>query len=80
MTEKTEDKPTEKGEQKKEDEKKEDEGEKKVDQLIMVLAAEVDGKPMIAAMLSDSIVEKGELNAGNLVRELAKEIKGGGNV
>jgi alanyl-tRNA synthetase len=51
---------------------------KKVDQLVMILAADVEGKPMIAAMLSDSVVEKGNLNAGNLVRELAKEIKGGG--
>ncbi|MCC9135416.1 alanine--tRNA ligase [Pontibacter silvestris] len=49
-----------------------------VDNLVLVLASEIDGKPQIAVMLSDSIVSDKNLNASQLVRELAKEIKGGG--
>ncbi|WP_187260631.1 alanine--tRNA ligase [Pontibacter beigongshangensis] len=49
-----------------------------VDNLVLVLAAEIDGKPQIAVMLSDNIVSGKNLNASQLVRELAKEIKGGG--
>lgn len=45
--------------------------------LALVLAANINGKPQISVMLSDSLVETG-LNASQLVRELAKEIKGGG--
>lgn len=51
---------------------------KNTENLFMVLAAEVSGKPQIAIMLSDNLVEERELNAGKMVRELAKEIKGGG--
>lgn len=35
------------------------------------------GKPMITVMLSDQLVKQG-LNAGKIVREAAKFIKGGG--
>jgi alanyl-tRNA synthetase len=48
-----------------------------VPDLFLVLAAEVEGKPQIAVMLADSLVERG-LNASAIVRELAKEIQGGG--
>ncbi len=51
---------------------------KQFDKLFMVLAADIDGKPQITVMVSDSLVEEKGLNAGQLVRELAKEIKGGG--
>ncbi|WP_109619167.1 alanine--tRNA ligase [Sediminitomix flava] len=50
----------------------------KVDNLFFVAAAEVDGKPQVAVMISDNLVEEKGLNAGQIVRELAKEIKGGG--
>ncbi|MFT2007599.1 alanine--tRNA ligase [Pontibacter sp. 13R65] len=49
-----------------------------VENLVLVLAAEIDGKPQIAVMLSDNLVSDRQLNASQLVRELAKEIKGGG--
>ncbi len=46
--------------------------------LYLVLAAEIDGKPQIAVMLSDIIIKEKNLNAVQIVKELAKEIKGGG--
>jgi len=49
-----------------------------IDDLFMVLAADIGGKPQIAIMISDDLVSKYKLNAGNMVRELAKEINGGG--
>lgn len=50
----------------------------KVENLFMVLAAEVGGKPQIAVMISDNLVADKKLHAGKLVKILAKEIKGGG--
>ncbi len=50
----------------------------KINNLFMVLAANIQEKPQIAVMISDNLVHDKNLNAGNLVRELAKEIKGGG--
>ena len=49
-----------------------------LDKVCVVLAAEIDGKPQIAVMLSDSLVAEQNLNAVALVKELAHEIKGGG--
>ncbi len=49
-----------------------------VHDLFMILAADIGGKPQIAIMISDSLVKKHDLHAGTMVRELAKEIKGGG--
>jgi alanyl-tRNA synthetase len=49
-----------------------------VPNLVLVLGAEVDGKPQLAVMLADEIAQAGKLNASMLVRELAKEIQGGG--
>ncbi len=42
----------------------------------LVFAADLGGKPLISIRISESLTDK--LNAGNMVRELAKEIKGGG--
>ncbi|HYG39975.1 MAG TPA: alanine--tRNA ligase, partial [Cytophagales bacterium] len=50
----------------------------KVDNLFLVLAADIDQKPQIAVMISDNLVKEKNLHAGNIVKELAKEIKGGG--
>ncbi|GAA4213941.1 alanine--tRNA ligase [Pedobacter jeongneungensis] len=48
-----------------------------IDNLFLVFTTEIDGKPGITVMLSDHLVKKG-LNASNIVRELGKEIQGGG--
>ena len=50
----------------------------KVDGLFAVLAAEIGGKPQIAVVISQALVEEFDLNAGTLVRTLAKHISGGG--
>ena len=49
-----------------------------VPNLVAILGAEIDGKPQLAVMLDDEIAKTGKLNATTLVRELAKEIQGGG--
>ncbi|WP_316829362.1 alanine--tRNA ligase [Pedobacter aquatilis] len=48
-----------------------------IDNLFLVFTSEIDGKPGITVMLSDHLVKKG-MNASNIVRELGKEIQGGG--
>jgi alanyl-tRNA synthetase len=42
------------------------------------LVADFDGKPGITVMIAENLVKEKGLNAGNIVRELAKEIQGGG--
>jgi len=44
----------------------------------MVSGSVSNGKPQLAVLLSDDLVQSRGLNAGQIVRELAKEIKGGG--
>ena len=49
-----------------------------VENLYLVLGAEIDGKPNLTVMISENIVAEKGLNAGQIVREAGKEIKGGG--
>lgn len=49
-----------------------------VDTAFAILAAEIDGKPQIAVILDEGLVQSKNLNAGQIVRDLAKEIQGGG--
>ncbi|MES2428177.1 MAG: alanine--tRNA ligase [Bacteroidota bacterium] len=49
-----------------------------VPNLYLVLTAIIDGKPNITVMIDDRLVKEKGLNAGNIIRELAKEIQGGG--
>jgi alanyl-tRNA synthetase len=46
--------------------------------LVLVLGAEIDGKPQLAVMLDDELAKSGRFNATQMIRELAKEIQGGG--
>ncbi len=46
--------------------------------LFCVLGSVINEKPQLAVMLSDNLVTDKGLNATNIVRELAKEIEGGG--
>lgn len=46
--------------------------------LFMILAAQVEDKPMIAVTIDEDLAKSKNLNAGNIVKELAKEINGGG--
>ncbi len=48
------------------------------DDLVMVLAADVDSKPQVAVMIGEKLVQSNAYHAGNLVKELAREIDGGG--
>jgi len=50
----------------------------KVKNLVVVLATEDSGKAGVTVMVDDQLVKDRELNAGTIVKELAKEIKGGG--
>jgi alanyl-tRNA synthetase len=49
-----------------------------VPNLFLVLASEIDGKPGVTVMISENIVKDKGLNAGAIVKELAKEIQGRG--
>ncbi|MBD1362263.1 alanine--tRNA ligase [Mucilaginibacter sp. ZT4R22] len=49
-----------------------------VSDLFLVLAAEINGKPNITVMIAENLVKDKGLHAGNIVKELAKEVKGGG--
>ena len=49
-----------------------------VDSLFAVLACNVDGKPQISVVVAENLVESKELNAGKIIRDLAKNIQGGG--
>ncbi len=46
--------------------------------LVLVLATEIDGKANLAVMISENIVKANGLNAINIIREISKEIEGGG--
>jgi len=49
-----------------------------IDNLFMVLGAEINGKPNLTVVVSENLVKDKGLNAGQIIRDLAKEIQGGG--
>ena len=49
-----------------------------VDDLLLVFTTLIDDKPGITVMLSENLIKEKGLNASNIVRELAKDIQGGG--
>jgi len=51
---------------------------KQIENLFLVLACNVQNKPLITVMIADELVKSKGLHAGNIIRDLAKEIQGGG--
>ena len=49
-----------------------------IENLIAVFGTEVNGKPQLSVYIAENLVADANLNAGKIVKELAKEIKGGG--
>jgi alanyl-tRNA synthetase len=49
-----------------------------VENLFCVLLADIEGKPSISIMISDSLIREKGYNAGNLIRDWSKEVRGGG--
>lgn len=49
-----------------------------VENLFFLAGAEIDGKAMLSLIISDSLVKEKNMNATSIIRELAKEIQGGG--
>jgi alanyl-tRNA synthetase len=52
--------------------------EKEVENAFILLASENDGKPLLTLIINQELVTAKDLNAGTIIRELAREIKGGG--
>jgi alanyl-tRNA synthetase len=50
----------------------------KYSNLFLVLASDIQGKPQIAVMLGDQVVADKKFHAGEIIKQLAKEIEGGG--
>lgn len=48
------------------------------DDLLLILAADVDNKPQVAVMIGEKLMQTKQFHAGNMVKELAREIDGGG--
>lgn len=48
------------------------------DDLLLVLAADVDHKPQVTVMIGEKLMQTKKFHAGNMVKELAREIDGGG--
>lgn len=46
--------------------------------LFAVIAADIKGKPQIGIMIGDDLLGDDSMNAGKLIKEWAREIKGGG--
>lgn len=46
--------------------------------LFAVLGSVIGGKPQLAVLIDETLIQQHGLNAGQIVKELAKEIKGGG--
>ena len=49
-----------------------------IENLFLVLGAALEGKPLLTVMISDELTKTHDLHAGNIIRDLAKEIQGGG--
>ena len=52
--------------------------EKEVEHLVAVLGAEANGKALLTIIISRDVADAGKLNAGQMIRQVAQHIKGGG--
>ena len=52
--------------------------EKELGDAMIVFGATINGKPQLTVAISEELTKEKDLHAGNIIRELAKEIKGGG--
>ena len=50
---------------------------REVDNLVLLIGANIDDKPMLTVMLADDLVKNG-MNANEIIRKMASAIKGGG--
>ncbi|MDY0199807.1 MAG: alanine--tRNA ligase [Tenuifilaceae bacterium] len=49
-----------------------------IDNLFLAVGAQVSGKPMLTIMIANLLIESKKVNASTIIREAAKEMKGGG--
>lgn len=49
-----------------------------IENLFCVLGCELNGKPMLSVIIADELVKTKQLHAGNIVKDLAKHMQGGG--
>jgi len=49
-----------------------------VENLIAVFGADIAGKPQLSVFIAENLVQETGLNAGKIVKDLAKDIRGGG--
>ncbi|MFH0893065.1 MAG: DHHA1 domain-containing protein, partial [Bacteroidota bacterium] len=49
-----------------------------VENLFLVIGSAWEGKAFLTVMISENLVKEKELNASKIIRELSKEIQGGG--
>jgi alanyl-tRNA synthetase len=52
--------------------------EKELQPALILLGIEVEGKPQLLLRISDELSKEGKYHAGNMIRDLAKHIRGGG--
>ena len=50
---------------------------REVENLVLLIAAQINDKPMLTVMISDELVKDG-MNANEIIRKMAAAIKGGG--
>jgi len=51
---------------------------KDINNLVCVLGAEINGKPLLSIIISENLVQEKNIHAGNLVKQAAAHIQGGG--
>ena len=51
---------------------------KQMESPIIILGSVINAKPNLAILIDETLVQSKSLNAGNIVREAAKAMKGGG--